>query len=86
VHSLVTATELQRLAAAAGFTHTSTTDLTPFLQLGRPRDVAIDLLLPLVAWLPLAHTRLGHLDGGRALQRGLRRGWLGYDLTIFTRR
>ncbi len=86
VHSLVTAMELQQLAAVAGFAHAGTTDLTPFLQLGRPRDVVIDLLLPLVAWLPLEHTRLGHLDGGRALQRGLTRGWLGYDLTIFTRR
>lgn len=86
VHSLVTATQLQHLAAAAGFVHTGTTDLTPFLQLGRPRDVVIDLLLPLVAWMPLEHTRLGHLDGGRALQRALKRGWLGYDLTVFTRR
>jgi SAM-dependent methyltransferase len=85
VHSLVTALELQRLASAAGFTHVSTTDLTPFLQLGRPRDVVIDLLLPLVVWLPLERTRLGHLDGGRALQQALKRGWLGYDLTIFTR-
>jgi len=85
VHSLLTAAELQRQAELAGFTHASTDDLTPYLQLGRPRDVLIDLLLPLVAWLPLEHTRLGHLDGGRALQRGLKRGWLGYNLTIFTR-
>ena len=85
VHSLVTQAQLQGLAAEAGFTHVATTDLTPWLQLGRPRDVLVDLLLPLVAWLPLEHTRLGHLDGGRALQRGLKRGWLGYDLTVFRR-
>ena len=77
--------QLQGLAAEAGFIHAATTDLTPWLQLGRPRDVLVDLLLPLVAWLPLAHTGLGHLDGGRALQRGLKRGWLGYDLTLFRR-
>lgn len=86
VHSLVTALELQRLADDAGFAHVSTTDLTPWLQLGRLRDVLIDLAMPLIAWLPLADTRLGHLDGGRALQRALKRGWLGYDLTLFTRR
>ena len=85
VHSLVTQAQLQGLAAEAGFIHAATTDLTPWLQLGRPRDVLVDLLLPLVAWLPLAHTGLGHLDGGRALQRGLKRGWLGYDLTLFRR-
>lgn len=86
VHSLVTVATLHRLADDAGFTHLSTTDLTPWLQLGRPRDVLIDLLLPLVGWLPLQDTRLGHLDGGRALQRALKRGWLGYDLVLFTRR
>ena len=86
VHSLVTQAQLQGLAAEAGFTHVATTDLTAWLQLGRPRDVLVDLLLPLVAWLPLEHTRLGHLDGGRALQRGLTRGWLGYDLTLFRRK
>ena len=85
VHSLVTQAQLQGLAAAAGFTHVATTELTPWLQLGRPRDVLVDLLLPLVAWLPLEHTRLGHLDGGRALQGALTRGWLGYDLTVFRR-
>ncbi len=85
VHSLVTQAQLQGLAAEAGFTHVATTDLTPWLQLGRPRDLLVDLLLPLVAWLPLEHTRLGHLDGGRALQRALKRGWLGYDLTLFRR-
>ena len=45
----------------------------------------MDLLLPLVAWLPLEHSRLGHLDGGRALQRALKRGGRGYDLTVFRR-
>ena len=85
IHSLVTQAQLQGLAAAAGFAHVTTTDLTPWLQLGRPRDVLVDLLLPLVAWLPLEHTRVGHLDGGRALQRALKRGWLGYDLTLFRR-
>ena len=85
VHSLVAQAALQGLAAEAGFTHVAATDLTPWLQLGRPRDVLVDLLLPLVAWLPLEHTRLGHLDGGRALQRGLKHGWLGYDLTVFRR-
>lgn len=86
VRSLLTRDELDGYANAAGFTRTETLDLTPHLQLGRPRDVLIDLLLPLVAWLPLEHTRLGHLDGGRALQRGLKRGWIGYDLTFFTKR
>lgn len=86
VQSLVDAATLARLADEAGFDQTGAIDLTPWLQLGRPRDIAIDLLLPLIAWLPLERTRLGHLDGGRALQRGLKRGWLQYRLTTFRRR
>ncbi len=85
VRSLVDGATRSALAASAGFHHVSTLDLTPWLQLGRPRDRAIDLLLPLVAWLPLEHTRLGHLDGGRALQRALKRGWLAYELAVYRR-
>jgi tocopherol O-methyltransferase len=85
IHSLLTQVQLHSYAADAGFMHMSTTDLTPWLQLGRPRDLAINALMHLIGWLPLEHTRLGHLDGGRALQQGLQRGWLGYELVMFRR-
>ena len=75
---------LRAFAVHAGFEHRSTRDLTPFLEIGRPRDRAIDLLAALVGWLPV-HARLGHLTGGSALQTCLRRGWIGYDLALFRR-
>ena len=75
---------LRAFALDAGFEHRSTRDLTPFLEIGRPRDRAIDLLATLVGWLPV-HARLGHLTGGSALQTCLRRGWIGYDLALFRR-
>lgn len=83
INTLLTAEALRALAAGAGFAHVSTSDLTPHLELQRPRDRAIDLAVALFGWLPLDNTRFGHLIGGSALQRGLARGWLGYDFTVF---
>lgn len=73
---------LRALAAAAGFEHAATRDLTPFLELRRPRDRALGLLAALAGWLPV-EARLGHLTGGAALRTCLRRGWIGYDLALF---
>jgi len=86
VNTLVDAGELRACAAAAGFEHVSRTDLTPWLELGRPRDRLIAALAPLLARLPGAESRWGHLAGGSALQECLRRGWIGYELAVFRRR
>ena len=85
INTLLDREALRALAANAGFEHRSTEDLTPFLELGRPRDRALDLLAAVVGWLPV-HARLGHLTGGSALQTCLRHGWIGYDLALFRRR
>jgi SAM-dependent methyltransferase len=85
VHSLITTDEICATAQEAGFSHRSTLDLTPLLELERPRDWVIKAFLTTFGWLPLDRTRFGHLAGGDALQTGLRRGWLGYDLLVFER-
>lgn len=84
VHTLIDRKELRRLAGDAGFDHYSTDDLTPHLELQRPRDYALSLLTTLVGWFP-ANDYLGHLTGGGALQTCLRHGWIGYDLALFRR-
>jgi tocopherol O-methyltransferase len=86
VNSLLEADELLRRAGDAGFEHESTEDLTAYLELRRPRDRVVDAAVAILGWLPLERTRLGPLAGGSALQRCLARGWIGYDLMIFTRR
>jgi SAM-dependent methyltransferase len=86
VNTLVTPAELRQLAAAAGFAHERTIDLTPWLELNRPRDRAIRLLAAAAQWLPGQPTWLAPLVGGSALQEGLQRGWLGYEFAIFRRR
>jgi len=85
INSLLGADELQALAASAGFIHETTVDFSPYLELHRPRDRAVNVFLALFGWLPLERTRFGHLVGGSALQECLTRGWIGYDFTVFRR-
>lgn len=85
VNSMLSATELRTVAAAAGFTCDSTLDLSPYLELGRLRDRAIRVLAAVVDRLPIRSTRLAPLLGGTALQTCLARGWIAYDFTVFRR-
>jgi cyclopropane fatty-acyl-phospholipid synthase-like methyltransferase len=85
VNTLIDTDALESLARAAGFTGEGTTDLTPYLELGRPRDHAAALLSALVGWLPLERTRLGHLVGGSALQTSLANRWITYEFAVFRR-
>jgi SAM-dependent methyltransferase len=85
VNTLVTRGELVAEAQAAGFAHEASTDLTPWLELGRPRDRAIAIFAALFGWLPLERTPVGHVVGGSALQTCLARGWVGYELAVFRR-
>lgn len=86
LNTVITADALRRLASDAGFEHLSTQDLTPHLRLDRPRDHLIARFVALCGWLPLEHTRFGHLIGGNALRTCLSNGWIGYDLAVFRRR
>jgi cyclopropane fatty-acyl-phospholipid synthase-like methyltransferase len=86
VNTLIGNADLRALAEAAGLQHESTDDLTPFLELGRPRDRALALLAPVLGRLPFIRHRVDHLLGGCALQTCLARGWVGYDLVVFRRK
>jgi hypothetical protein len=83
VNTLLRPKELHALARAAGFEHESTTDLTPFVDIGRPRDRLVDLLAGPIERLPWRWSRLDPWLGGSALQNCLRNGWLGYDFVVF---
>lgn len=85
INTLLEAGELRALARDAGFVHDATTDLTPYLELDRPRDRAIRLLAATTGWAPGMWSRFGALLGGSALQQSLKRGWIGYDLVVFRR-
>jgi cyclopropane fatty-acyl-phospholipid synthase-like methyltransferase len=81
--SLCTVPEIEQSARLAGFTLTDNVDLTPYLELGRPRDVAIGVLVRVAALLGLDGPYLGSLRGGDALQRAMRSGALAYRLLTF---
>jgi tocopherol O-methyltransferase len=85
INTLVTDSELDALARAAGFDHVSTVRLSPYLEIRRVRDRLIGVLLWLTRHVPPARRRLEHLAGGHALQTCLSRGWVGYDLAVFRR-
>ena len=84
INTLIDRNTLRTLAREAGFAHETTVDLSPYLELGRPRDRVIHALAALLRWLP-GQARFGHLTGGSALQTCLRAGWIGYDLALFRR-
>ena len=92
VNSLLTPAELRAAAAAAGFAHIATTDLTPYLELRRPRDRAIAALAALVGWMSAIagdtrlSMRLAPLLGGSALQTALANRWIEYHFAVFRRR
>jgi len=76
VQSLVTPAEAVRLARSEGFEVVNELDLTPYLELDRPRDLVIrQLVRPMRLFPSLARLpALANLIGGDALQRGLRSG------------
>jgi cyclopropane fatty-acyl-phospholipid synthase-like methyltransferase len=82
---LRTAGEIRSRAAEAGFILQKEENLTAFLELGRPRDRLIRLLVTLTAPLPLASPFWENLRGGDALQRLLSARALTYRLLIFSR-
>ena len=84
VNTLVTRDELAALAGDAGFTLESATDLTPWLELGRPRDRAGAGGLAVRLAATSAHP-FAHVVGGVALQRCLTQGWVAYELACFRR-
>lgn len=83
INTLVTNEELTRIATRVGFAHEETLNLSPYLELGRVRDRAVDAVAPLLERLPWRWRRLDPWLGGSALQECLRQGWLGYDLVTF---
>ena len=85
INTLLDANEFRDLAIRAGFHHVSTVDLSPYLELGRPRDQVIALVVSLFGRLPGVAERFDHLVGGDALHTCLTEGWVGYDLALFRR-
>lgn len=72
-------------AVKAGLSAVSSSDLTPFLELGRPRDVAIRWFVRTTRAMQPSSRRWLSLDGGDALQRGLLGGQLQHLCCVWER-
>jgi cyclopropane fatty-acyl-phospholipid synthase-like methyltransferase len=84
-NTLVSTKEASSLASRAGFTLLKDLDLTPHLELRRPRDRAISLLVALGRHLPLRGPTWRSFVGGNALQRALATGLLEYRFLVWQR-
>jgi cyclopropane fatty-acyl-phospholipid synthase-like methyltransferase len=84
LNALLTPDTVMHLAREAGLQLVERRPLTGWLRLGRPRDYLIAAGVALLGWLPLERTPVAHLVGGAALQRCLARGWVTYELLVFS--
>ena len=80
-----TEAEACELAAGAGFSHVETLDLTPYLEMRRPRDYAAGALMRCFGWLPIKNNYWSMLYGGHALQLCLKRGWIRHCFMVWRR-
>jgi len=83
VQSMFSAGQACRLAEKYGFILRNSEDLSPYLELNRPRDIGIRILVKLRGWLALDSPFWNNLLGGDALQRLLLRGHIKYLLLQF---
>ena len=83
--SAVTLSRANEAAAAVGFTQIASTDLTPYLELRRPRDRLLSMVVRLGRSLPVPGYRWRSLKGGNALQEGLISGLIEYRYTVWRR-
>jgi SAM-dependent methyltransferase len=77
--------EARNLAQTAGFVHEETRDLTPYLEIRRPRDWLMAGLMRCFGWLPIRASYWSMLYGGHALQVCLQRGWIKHLFVVWRR-
>lgn len=83
--SLMTLNAATAHAQRAGFSLLKNIDLTPYLELDRPRDRVIRLLVQLGRILPVSEHALGSLAGGSALQSALRSRLIEFRFVVWRR-
>jgi len=85
INTLLNLEECYSIANSQGFRHKQTINLSPYLELNRYRDRAVEVLLALSKLIPLYKTKIDYLIGGNALQKCLQQGWISYNMVVFQR-
>jgi cyclopropane fatty-acyl-phospholipid synthase-like methyltransferase len=83
--SLVTDAQAIACAGQAGFRCVLNDDLTPYLELRRPRDLVISALVAVGRHLPIKHPVWLSWYGGNGLQLSLVHGTIAYRYLVFQR-
>ena len=83
VSSLLDPNELETLSKEHGFVQEDVIDLTSYLELGRPRDWGIAVLMRCFGWLPVKGSYWSMLYGGHALQGAIKRGYIRYLFSMW---
>lgn len=86
VGTLLTAQNVEALAAAKGFVLQSDVDLSSYLEIGRPRDKMIKMIIPFIRPLRQRSSFLDNLIGGSALQECLQKGMIQYRYLMFEKK
>ncbi|MEM7152163.1 MAG: class I SAM-dependent methyltransferase [Myxococcota bacterium] len=84
--SLISVRRAEQLANAAGFERVSDQDLTADIELRRPRDRLITMMVRLGRRIPTRNAWWLNLLGGNALQMALVRRLMTYRVLVWTRR
>jgi cyclopropane fatty-acyl-phospholipid synthase-like methyltransferase len=82
-HGLASCRGFIAAARDAGFDLVEGRDLTPYLELGRPRDRVARAFVAATRWLPVRPEWYNNLLGGNALQMCLRNGVVRYCYLVF---
>jgi len=83
VNSLLSHQQINKYASQAGFQEIEYQNLTPYLELKRPRDHFINLLIKVLGKHALKYSYLQMLYGGSALQKCLTKQWINHELIIW---
>lgn len=73
------------MANTSKFTLLENIELTKWLEIDRPRDILIGILVPLLRIFKMKNSRWQNLLGGNALRKGLKEGWLTYRFLVWER-
>jgi len=83
INSLFTHEQINKYASHCGFKIVERQNLTPYLELNRPRDYIIRLLIKILGKVSLRNQYLQMLYGGNALQKCLSKHWINHELIVW---
>lgn len=83
ISSLITHEQVNKYATQAGFKKVENQNLSPYLELNRPRDYLINLVVKILHKFSLKSPYLQMLYGGDALQKCLLKQWVNYEFNVW---